>query len=280
MGIRSASTPAASKNGERGFQFPLALLAAAGIRVVEQRGLAHSVGRSWIVPEDPKDRSGRSRCRARKTAVRDGLQSSGSAAFGSLAKTLDLAKLTWQGQKSFGISWRHLQGALFHPAIVWGSNFKTEFRRVDQMKILAQVLCGALLCLGATAQDHAAHVQAHSGHAGDGTGRSPSPCFHSQSCRRSSSLIRGCVLFMPSTTTRRRDRFSTPRNSILNWRWPTGASPRLWDRTTTIPPIPIVTSTRMMRCRRRSICRRQPRPASRLISRRWRSGFRPIRIPI
>jgi tetratricopeptide (TPR) repeat protein len=29
------------------------------------------------------------------------------------------------------------------------------------MKILAQVLCGALLCLGATAQDHAAHMQAH-----------------------------------------------------------------------------------------------------------------------
>ena len=29
------------------------------------------------------------------------------------------------------------------------------------MKILAQVLCVALLCLGATAQDHAAHMQAH-----------------------------------------------------------------------------------------------------------------------
>ncbi len=29
------------------------------------------------------------------------------------------------------------------------------------MKILGQVLCGALLCLGATAQDHAAHMQAH-----------------------------------------------------------------------------------------------------------------------
>ena len=39
-----------SKHGERGFQFPLALLAAAGFRVVEQRGLAHS-GRTWIVPE-------------------------------------------------------------------------------------------------------------------------------------------------------------------------------------------------------------------------------------
>ena len=29
------------------------------------------------------------------------------------------------------------------------------------MRILAQVLCGAVLCLGATAQDHAAHAQAH-----------------------------------------------------------------------------------------------------------------------
>ena len=29
------------------------------------------------------------------------------------------------------------------------------------MKILAQVLCGALLCLGATAQDHASHMQTH-----------------------------------------------------------------------------------------------------------------------
>jgi tetratricopeptide (TPR) repeat protein len=43
-----------------------------------------------------------------------------------------------------------------------GSNFKIEFRRVDQMKILAHVLCGALLCLGAMAQDHAAHMQSHS----------------------------------------------------------------------------------------------------------------------
>ena len=30
------------------------------------------------------------------------------------------------------------------------------------MKILAQLLCGALLCLGAMAQDHVAHVQTHS----------------------------------------------------------------------------------------------------------------------
>src|ERR1017187_4354659 len=29
------------------------------------------------------------------------------------------------------------------------------------MKILAQVLCGALLCLGAMAQDHASHMQTH-----------------------------------------------------------------------------------------------------------------------
>ena len=29
------------------------------------------------------------------------------------------------------------------------------------MKTLAQVLCGALLCLGAMVQDHAAHVQTH-----------------------------------------------------------------------------------------------------------------------
>ena len=29
------------------------------------------------------------------------------------------------------------------------------------MKILAQVLCGAVLCWGAMAQDHAAHMQGH-----------------------------------------------------------------------------------------------------------------------
>src|ERR1700736_4283780 len=29
------------------------------------------------------------------------------------------------------------------------------------MRILAQVLCGALLCLGAMAQDHASHMQTH-----------------------------------------------------------------------------------------------------------------------
>ena len=42
---------------------------------------------------------------------------------------------------------------------------------------------------------------------------------------------------MRSITTRRRDRFSTRPNSIRSLRWPTGVSPRRWDRTTTIPPI-------------------------------------------
>jgi hypothetical protein len=50
---------------------------------------------------------------------------------------------------------------LFHSrfSVVWGSNFKIEFRRFDQMKILALVLCGALLCVGVAAQDHSAHRQ-------------------------------------------------------------------------------------------------------------------------
>ena len=43
-----------------------------------------------------------------------------------------------------------------------GLDLKIDFRRIDQMKILAHVLCGALLCLGAMAQDHAAHKQSHS----------------------------------------------------------------------------------------------------------------------
>jgi tetratricopeptide (TPR) repeat protein len=41
---------------------------------------------------------------------------------------------------------------------VW---FKPKFRRIDQMKTLAHVLCGVLLCLGAAAQDHASHAQSH-----------------------------------------------------------------------------------------------------------------------
>src|SRR5579864_6832566 len=39
--------------------------------------------------------------------------------------------------------------------------FGIELRRIDQMKTLAQVLCGVLLCSGVTAQDHAAHQQTH-----------------------------------------------------------------------------------------------------------------------
>jgi tetratricopeptide (TPR) repeat protein len=44
--------------------------------------------------------------------------------------------------------------------LIWASH-SNELRRIDQMKILAQVLCGALLCLGAAAQDHASHVPTH-----------------------------------------------------------------------------------------------------------------------
>jgi tetratricopeptide (TPR) repeat protein len=62
-----------------------------------------------------------------------------------------------------------LQGAFFRYRFwsFWGSNFETESGGL-QMKILAQLLCGALLCgvllcLCATAQDnaHAAHMPAH-----------------------------------------------------------------------------------------------------------------------
>jgi tetratricopeptide (TPR) repeat protein len=42
-----------------------------------------------------------------------------------------------------------------------GLDFKIESGG-DQMKILAQLLCGALLCWGAMAQDHVTHVQTHS----------------------------------------------------------------------------------------------------------------------
>jgi tetratricopeptide (TPR) repeat protein len=43
----------------------------------------------------------------------------------------------------------------------WGSNLRIELRRINQMKTLAQVLCIALLCLVAAAQDHSAHKQTH-----------------------------------------------------------------------------------------------------------------------
>src|ERR1700733_2902287 len=36
-----------------------------------------------------------------------------------------------------------------------------NFRRLDQMKTLAHVLCSVLLCLGAAAQEHASHAQSH-----------------------------------------------------------------------------------------------------------------------
>src|ERR1700733_5314370 len=36
-----------------------------------------------------------------------------------------------------------------------------NFRRIDQMKTLAHVLCGVLLCLGAAAQNHASHAPSH-----------------------------------------------------------------------------------------------------------------------
>jgi tetratricopeptide (TPR) repeat protein len=58
----------------------------------------------------------------------------------------------------------HTQGLIFHGqfSVVWGLNFKIDCRRVDQMRILAHVLCGALFCVGAAAQDHAMHTGAHS----------------------------------------------------------------------------------------------------------------------
>jgi tetratricopeptide (TPR) repeat protein len=58
----------------------------------------------------------------------------------------------------------HSQGLIFHGqfSVVWGLNLKIDCRRVDQMRILAHVLCGALFCVGAAAQDHAMHTGAHS----------------------------------------------------------------------------------------------------------------------
>jgi len=61
-----------------------------------------------------------------------------------------------------GLIWHKLGaviGAFFHGrfSIVWGSNLKIDSGGIDQMRILAQVLCVALFCLGAVAQEHPTH---------------------------------------------------------------------------------------------------------------------------
>src|SRR3954469_16849704 len=52
-------------------------------------------------------------------------------------------------------------GALPPLLVRWGSNFKANTGRTNQMKILAHLLCGVLLCVTATAQDHAHAMQSH-----------------------------------------------------------------------------------------------------------------------
>jgi tetratricopeptide (TPR) repeat protein len=57
-----------------------------------------------------------------------------------------------------------LQGAFYHE-LFSGAFFVVQFtnqvEEVDQMKTLAHVLCGVLLCLGAAAQDHPSHAKSH-----------------------------------------------------------------------------------------------------------------------
>jgi tetratricopeptide (TPR) repeat protein len=44
---------------------------------------------------------------------------------------------------------------------LWIPKMSSGTQEASLMRILAQVLCGALLCMGASAQDHAAHTQTH-----------------------------------------------------------------------------------------------------------------------
>ena len=146
------------------------------------------------------------------------------------------------------------------------------------MKILAQLLCGALLCLGAMAQDHVAHVQTHSVTLVTGLGdlHRPVSTHNPQAQQFFDQGMRFIYAFNHAEAARSFQHATEldPKLAMAYW----GVAEAV-GRTTTIRPIPIVTSMRMTPCRRRLIYRHQPRPASRLISRRWRSGFPQIRIP-
>ena len=105
------------------------------------------------------------------------------------------------------------------------------------MKILAQILCGTLLCVVATAQDHASHAQSHPVTMVTGLGNLHHP-VSTTTRRRSNSSIRACASSTRLTMTKRRAPSSTPRNLILSWPWPTGEWPRQSALTTNDPADP------------------------------------------
>jgi tetratricopeptide (TPR) repeat protein len=84
---------------------------------------------------------------------RRGSTAEGGCLYMSIARANHLAS---------GLIWHKLGaviGAFFHGrfSIVWGSNLKIDSGGIDQMRILAQVLCVAWFCLGAVAQEHPTH---------------------------------------------------------------------------------------------------------------------------
>src|SRR5271167_3186642 len=145
----------------------------------------------------------------------------------------------------------------------------------DQMKILANMLCGVLLCLGATAQDHASHAQTHPVTMVTGLGdlHHPVSTHNPQAQQFFDQGLRFIYAFNHDEAARS---FQHASELDPSWPWLIGAWLRPWDRTTTIRPIRTVTSMPTTQCRRRSIFLSRLRPANRPTFRPSPSGFRQI----
>src|SRR5579864_849738 len=71
----------------------------------------------------------------------------------------------WGLGKTFNLAYpcRTCKRGVFHRYFrQFGAQLKITAGGLTQMKTLAQMLCGVLLCMGASAQDHSSHMQTHS----------------------------------------------------------------------------------------------------------------------
>ena len=135
------------------------------------------------------------------------------------------------------------------------------------------------MCILAVAQDHAAHPPAKPATLMSGYGDLHHPVSTSNP-QAQQFFDQGLRLrFTPSTTTRRRARFSARQNSIPSSRWPIGESRRPSGRTTTIPPATSVSPRRTPPYKRPSIFRPTLPPSNRPTYKPWRCVSPPIPRP-
>ena len=147
------------------------------------------------------------------------------------------------------------------------------------MKILANVLCGALLCVSAAAQEHAMHAQAHAVTLITGLGdlHHPVSTHNQQAQQFFDQGLRFIYAFNHDEAARSFQHAGEldPKLAMAYWGVAEAVGPNYND-----PADPQRYKRAHDAVQKAVDLSRELRPASRPTSRRWRNGFRRIRTRI